>query len=195
MLYLLHARNNNRALFSLKLFRTRTFSLGLAGSFAGRIGSGMLPFMTPVFLQIGLGFSPFHAGLMMIPMVLGSMGMKRIVVQVVNRFGYRRVLVATTLGLSLVTLLFMTGLVLRFAVRPVFTRDGQLDAFLLHEHPDAERSPGQSGEQRQQPAVDDYAIVDEYRRHYRRAVAGTFWFTACQRRQRHHTNRLYVHLA
>ncbi len=67
----------------------------------------MLPFMTPVFLQIGLGFSPFHAGLMMIPMVLGSMGMKRIVVQVVNRFGYRRVLVATTLGLSLVTLLFM----------------------------------------------------------------------------------------
>ncbi len=50
-------------------------------------------------------------------------------------------------------------------------------------------------EQRQQPAVDDYAIVDEYRRHYRRAVAGTFWFTACQRRQRHHTNRLYVHLA
>ena len=108
VLYLLHARNNHRALFSLKLFRTRTFSLGLAGSFAGRIGSGMLPFMTPVFLQIGLGFSPFHAGLMMIPMVLGSMGMKRIVVQVVNRFGYRRVLVATTLGLSLVTLLFMT---------------------------------------------------------------------------------------
>lgn len=108
VLYLLHARNNNRALFSLKLFRTRTFSLGTAGSFAGRIGSGMLPFMTPVFLQIGLGFSPFHAGLMMIPMVLGSMGMKRIVVHVVNRFGYRRVLVATTLGLSLVTLLFMT---------------------------------------------------------------------------------------
>ncbi|MDR8345933.1 multidrug transporter subunit MdtD, partial [Acinetobacter baumannii] len=83
------------------------FSLGLGGSFAGRIGSGMLPFMTPVFLQIGLGFSPFHAGLMMIPMVLGSMGMKRIVVQVVNRFGYRRVLVASTLGLAAVSLLFM----------------------------------------------------------------------------------------
>ncbi len=153
--------------------------------------------MTPVFLQIGLGFSPFHAGLMMIPMVLGSMGMKRIVVQVVNRFGYRRVLVATTLGLSLVTLLFMTTALLGwYYVLPFvlfFTRNGQLNAFLLHEHPDAERSPGQSGEQRKQPAVDDYAIVDEYRRHYRRAVAGTFWFTACQRRQRHHTNRLYVH--
>ncbi|ELW2863586.1 MFS transporter [Salmonella enterica] len=64
--------------------------------------------MVLVFLQIGLGFSPFHAGLMMIPMVLGSMGMKRIVVQIVNRFGYRRVLVATTLGLALVSLLFMS---------------------------------------------------------------------------------------
>lgn len=24
-------------------------------------------------------------------------------------------------------------------------------------------------------------------------LLGLFWFTACQRRQRHHTNRLYVH--
>jgi len=108
LLYLWHARKNDNALFSLNLFNTRTFSLGLTGSFAGRIGSGMLPFITPVFLQIGLGFSPFHAGLMMIPMVLGSMGMKRIVVQVVNRFGYRRVLICATLGLALISLLFMT---------------------------------------------------------------------------------------
>ncbi len=108
LFYLWHARKNDNALFSLNLFNTRTFSLGLTGSFAGRIGSGMLPFITPVFLQIGLGFSPFHAGLMMIPMVLGSMGMKRIVVQVVNRFGYRRVLTYATLGLALISLLFMT---------------------------------------------------------------------------------------
>lgn len=105
--YLWHARGNEQALFRLSLFENTTFSLGLLGSFFGRLGSGMLPFMTPVFLQIGLGFSPFHAGLMMIPMVLGSMGMKRIVVQVVNRFGYRHVLVASTLGLALITLLFM----------------------------------------------------------------------------------------
>lgn len=154
VLYLLHARNNNRALFSLKLFRTRTFSLGLAGSFAGRIGSGMLPFMTPVFLQIGLGFSPFHAGLMMIPMVLGSMGMKRIVVQVVNRFGYRRVLVATTLGLSLVTLLFMTTALLGwYYVLPFVlflqgmvnsTRFSSMNTLTLKDLPDNLASSGNS---------------------------------------------------
>lgn len=106
-LYIRHAKGNERALFRLELFQTPSFSVGLLGSLVGRIGSGMLPFMTPVFLQIGLGFSPFHAGLMMIPMVLGSMGIKRIVVQIVNRFGYRRVLVFSTLALTLVTLLFM----------------------------------------------------------------------------------------
>ncbi len=106
LLYLWHARGNARALFSLNLFRNRTFSLGLGGSFAGRIGSGMLPFMTPVFLQIGLGFSPFHAGLMMIPMVLGSMGMKRIVVRG-QPLWLPSVLVASTTGPAAVSLLFM----------------------------------------------------------------------------------------
>ncbi|QKJ87803.1 MFS transporter [Paramixta manurensis] len=106
LFYLLHARGNDNALFSLKLFDNRVYSIGLLGSLTGRIGSGMLPFMTPIFLQIGLGYSPFHAGLMMIPMVLGNMGMKRIVVQIVNRFGYRNVLVGGTLALTLVVLLF-----------------------------------------------------------------------------------------
>lgn len=108
LFYLLHARGNENALFSLKLFDNRIYAIGLLGSFTGRIGSGMLPFMTPIFLQLGMGYSPFHAGLMMIPMVLGNMGMKRIVVRIVNLFGYRRVLVMSTvaLALALVVLLF-----------------------------------------------------------------------------------------
>ena len=91
-----------------------------------------------------MGFSPFHAGLMMIPMVLGSMGMKRIVVQVVNRFGYRRVLVAATIGwrwsaycLWAVALL---GWCLHPAAGAVLPGDHQLHAILVDEHPDAERS-------------------------------------------------------
>lgn len=102
--YWLHARRNESALFNLRLFNTPTFSIGLLGSLLGRIGSGMLPFMTPLFLQLGLGFTPFHAGLMMIPMVIGSMGTKRIIVQLVNRVGYRRVLTGATLGLAVISL-------------------------------------------------------------------------------------------
>ncbi|MBD9658301.1 multidrug transporter subunit MdtD [Pantoea sp. PNT03] len=106
LFYLMHGRNNDNELFSLKLFDNRIYSIGLIGSFTGRIGSGMLPFMTPIFLQVGLGYSPFHAGLMMIPMVLGNMGTKRVVVRIVNLFGYRNALVGATLALALVVLLF-----------------------------------------------------------------------------------------
>jgi MFS transporter, DHA2 family, multidrug resistance protein len=105
-IYWMHARGNLSALFSLRLFHTPTFKIGLTGSFLGRIGSGMLPFMTPVFLQLGMGFTPFHAGLMMIPMVLGSMGMKRVVVRLVNQLGYRSALVTATLLLALITFIF-----------------------------------------------------------------------------------------
>jgi DHA2 family multidrug resistance protein-like MFS transporter len=106
LFYLMHSRNNDNALFSLKLFDNRIYSIGLLGSFTGRIGSGMLPFMTPIFLQVGLGYSPFHAGLMMIPMVLGNMGIKRVVVRIVNLFGYRHALVGATVALACVVLLF-----------------------------------------------------------------------------------------
>lgn len=137
----------------------------------------MLPFMTPVFLQIGMGFSPFHAGLMMIPMVLGSMGMKRMVVQVVNRFGYRHVLVAATLGLALVSLLFMAvALMGWYYVLPLvlFCGDHQLHALLVDEYPDAEGPAGRSGEQRQQPAVDDYAALHERWRDDRGLLLGMY---------------------
>lgn len=154
MLYLWHARGNTSALFSLSLFKTRTYSLGLTGSLFARIGSGMLPFMTPVFLQIGLGFSPFHAGLMMIPMVIGSMGMKRIVVQVVNHFGYRRVLVTSTLSLALIVVLFMAvGLLGWYPLLPVVlfilgmvnsVRFSSMNTLTLKDLPDAHTSSGNS---------------------------------------------------
>lgn len=104
LVYWWYARGNQHALFSLSLFDTATFRIGMIGNLLGRIGSGMLPFMTPLFLQVGMGFSPFHAGLMMVPMVFGSISMNRMVVRVVSYFGYRNVLVVTTLLLALLSL-------------------------------------------------------------------------------------------
>lgn len=154
LLYLRHAYANPAALFTLSLFNTRTYSIGLLGSLSGRIGSGMLPFMTPVFLQIGLGFSPFHAGLMMIPMVVGSMGMKRIVVQVVNDFGYRRVLVASTLALALLCLLFIGSAMLGwYGLLPILLffqgminamRFSSMNTLTLKDLPDTLASSGNS---------------------------------------------------
>lgn len=91
---------------------------------------------------------------MMIPMVLGSMGMKRIVVQVVNRFGYRRVLITTTLGLSLVSLLLMTTALLGWYYALPFvlflqgmvnsTRFSSMNTLTLKDLPDDLASSGNS---------------------------------------------------
>ncbi|PIJ50553.1 multidrug transporter subunit MdtD [Erwinia sp. OLTSP20] len=129
LLYLWHARGNDNALFSLKLFKQPIFSIGLAGSFSGRIGSAMLPFMAPLFLQIAMGFTPFHAGLMMIPMVLGNMSIKRLVVQLVNYFGYRNTLTGSTLALALVVLMFPVSALLHlpWLLPPVLFLQGMIN--------------------------------------------------------------------
>ncbi len=105
---------------------------------------------------------------------------------------------AYTLGLSLVSLFMTTALLGWYYVLPFvlfFTRDGQLDPFLLHEHPDAERSPGQPGEQRQQLLSMIMQLSMSIGVTIAGLLLGLFRSRHAQRRQRHHTNRLYVHLA
>jgi DHA2 family multidrug resistance protein-like MFS transporter len=87
-------------------------------------------------------------------MVLGSMGMKRIVVQVVNRFGYRHVLVASTLALALVSLLFMgvalagwywlLPVVMLFQGMVNSVRFSTMNTLTLRDLPDAMASSGNS---------------------------------------------------
>jgi MFS family permease len=94
--YWLHAARASRPLFPLSLFKVPTFSVGLLGNLFSRMGSSGMPFLIPLLLQVALGYSPMRAGLMMIPMAAAGMFSKRIVVPLVQRLGYRRVLVANT---------------------------------------------------------------------------------------------------
>lgn len=99
--YWLHAARTPQPLFGLGLFRIPTFAVGIAGNLFSRLGSGAMPFLTPLFLQVGLGYSPSAAGLSMVPTVAGAMVAKRFAERLIGAFGYRRVLVANTLLLGL----------------------------------------------------------------------------------------------
>lgn len=99
--YWIHAARAESALFSVKLFEIPTFTVGILGNLFSRLGSGAMPFLTPLFLQVGLGYSPSAAGLTMVPTVIGAMTVKLVAVPVIKRLGYRRVLVANTLLLGL----------------------------------------------------------------------------------------------
>jgi len=99
--YWLRATQQPHPLFAPSLFRIRTFGIGLLGNLFARLGNGSMPYLIPLFLQVGLGFSPFHAGLMLLPTSLSAMLTKRAVTSLIHRFGYRRVLVANTLLVGL----------------------------------------------------------------------------------------------
>jgi Na+/melibiose symporter-like transporter len=86
-----------RPLFSLGLFKVETFGVGILGNLFSRVGSGAMPYLIPLLMQVALGYSPMHAGMMMIPAALAGMFSKRVVVPLVHRLGYRRVLVGNTL--------------------------------------------------------------------------------------------------
>jgi EmrB/QacA subfamily drug resistance transporter len=94
--YWLHATRAHRPLFPVALFTVHTFSVGLIGNLFSRVGSSGMPYLIPLLLQLGLGFSPMDAGMMMVPAALAGMFSKRLVVPLVRRFGYRRVLVVNT---------------------------------------------------------------------------------------------------
>jgi hypothetical protein len=98
--YWLHAARTPNALFTLKLFDIPTFSIGILGNLFARLGSGAMPFLTPLFLQIGLGYSPSRAGLSMVPTVIGAMTIKFFAERVIKHFGYRPVLTFNTLLLG-----------------------------------------------------------------------------------------------
>jgi EmrB/QacA subfamily drug resistance transporter len=95
--YWLHASQRPSPLFSPQLFGVSTFSIGILGNLFARIGSGSVPFLLPLALQVGLGYTPLQSGLMMLPTAIAAMLTKRPVTPLISHFGYRRVLTVNTL--------------------------------------------------------------------------------------------------
>ncbi|WP_321793500.1 multidrug transporter subunit MdtD [Burkholderia pyrrocinia] len=100
-LYTLYAAHIPDPLFSLKLFAIRTFKIGLIGNLLARIGGGAMPYLLPLLLQVSLGYTPLHAGTMMLPVAAAGMVARHVVVQLINAYGYRNVLLGNTLMVGL----------------------------------------------------------------------------------------------
>jgi EmrB/QacA subfamily drug resistance transporter len=103
-----HARSHAHPLLKLSLFSIRTFRVSVAGGFITRLGIGGLPFLLPLFYQIGLGFPAWKSGLLMMPSAAAAMFMKIISIRLLKRFGYRTVLVTNTLMIGITIMLYAT---------------------------------------------------------------------------------------
>lgn len=94
--YVWHARTESAPLLRLSLLKTRTFRISVAGGFISRLGVGGLPFLLPLLYQVGLGLPAWQSGLLMMPSALAAMMMKFVSQGILQRFGYRTVLIANT---------------------------------------------------------------------------------------------------
>jgi MFS family permease len=103
LLFFLYQRHASRVPFPVlrfSLFRIRTFRTSVGGGFVTRLGIGGMPFLLPLLYQLGLGYSPWQSGLLMMPQAAAAILMKVLSEPILARFGFRRVLVANTIFLG-----------------------------------------------------------------------------------------------
>jgi len=91
--YLRHARKVPAPVLDFSLLALPTFRASLIGGFLFRMGIGALPFLLPLLLQVGFGFTPFESGLTTFSSTLGAFTMKTLAARILKRFGFRPVLV------------------------------------------------------------------------------------------------------
>jgi EmrB/QacA subfamily drug resistance transporter len=90
-----HLRRARHPLLDLRVFRIPTFRVtNLGGSFF-RMAIGATPFLLPLMYQEAFGWSPLRAGLVVVPLFAGNMGIKPLTTPILRRFGFRAVLIAS----------------------------------------------------------------------------------------------------
>jgi EmrB/QacA subfamily drug resistance transporter len=87
--YIVHARRIPAPVVDLSLFKLPSFRAGVGGGFIFRVGTGALPFLLPLLLQIGFGRTPFQSGLITLSTAAGAMMMKWAVPRILRRVGFR----------------------------------------------------------------------------------------------------------
>jgi EmrB/QacA subfamily drug resistance transporter len=113
-LYVRHARVAPAPLIDLGLLKVETFFASVVGGFVYRIGIGALPFLLPLFFQLGFGLTALQSGLLTFASAVGAVLMKVTAAPILRRFGFKRVLVVN----ALVSSLFIAAAALFTAATP-----------------------------------------------------------------------------
>jgi EmrB/QacA subfamily drug resistance transporter len=104
--YVWHSRRTDHPVADLGLLRVRSVWVSLSGNLLTRLGVSGMFLLIVLFLQVGCGWSPLMAGLMMVPQALGSISAKWLVNRMLVRLGYRRLLFGNTLIVAVLLAMF-----------------------------------------------------------------------------------------
>ena len=106
VLYLLRSP---RPLLDLRILRIATYRVTAFGGSVFRAVISAIPFLLPVFFQLGFGWTAARAGLVVISLFLGNIAVKPLTTPMMRRFGIRPVLLGaiTTSAICLVGMAFL----------------------------------------------------------------------------------------
>jgi MFS family permease len=85
-------RSTQRPMLDFRLLSVRTFSAGFWGGSLVRAGYGAIPFLLPLALQIGLGYSALQSGYVLLASGIVAFLTKTMTARILRRFGFQKVL-------------------------------------------------------------------------------------------------------
>ncbi len=96
-----HVKTAKNPLFSFDAMQHKTFRLTVYGGSVVRVALGSAPFLVPLMLQLGLGYSPVEAGSLLLWLFAGNLAIKPATTWIMNTFGFKRVLVVNGVLIAL----------------------------------------------------------------------------------------------
>jgi EmrB/QacA subfamily drug resistance transporter len=93
LIYIVYARGKADPILNLKLFHNHEFSMAAIGNMLARLTLTAHPFLVPLLLQAGFGFSAIKSGLFTLPAVVGTLVLMLVLTRLLKRFNHRRLLI------------------------------------------------------------------------------------------------------
>ncbi|MGH3292389.1 MAG: MFS transporter, partial [Trebonia sp.] len=97
-LAILHLRRTPHPLLNLGTLRVHTFRITQRGGTLYYLVCGAMPFLLPLEFQTQFGWSPIKSGAVTLFIFVGNVGIKPTTTPLINRFGFRAFLIASTAG-------------------------------------------------------------------------------------------------
>jgi len=100
--YIKHSKHQRYPIIKIELLQLKTFNVSVIGNLIARLGFGGIPFLLPLLLQIGLGYSSELSGILLAPTAIGVVIAKPLYLPLFRKYGYTRLLIGNTflVGLS-----------------------------------------------------------------------------------------------
>jgi hypothetical protein len=96
--YIAHARRAEKPVLDLRLLKVATYRANQTGGSLIRMTLGAMPFLLPLLLQSGLGWTPLQAGGLTMASAFGSLGARVGAQTVLRKFGFKATLMVTAVA-------------------------------------------------------------------------------------------------